>query len=453
MDTSFKRAVPLILVLLVLIPFFFIRLYAFIPGVQRATPTPTLSPTLIPTNALGSLDYALAHNRPVQALYHIEAQAAQTGWTPVLFRLAGNLWRDMGDMTRAVRYWEAALPDIDDNIFLARAIAQAYLDMQRWTEARDALTRLLDLSPEDLWAHYQLGLLLAPFDPQAASQHLWYVVDDPAYADVSRALLLLLAADPDDPLISLRVGIRLAELELWPYAELALTAIPPASLDGDSLEAEALAYAGLARDKQGKDGSQLIQQALALEPENPQVIYLYGLHLRTQEEYQASLDMFVQAVALDPENPYYYADLATAHRLVGHLAQAEQLLKQAAAISGYAPEFLELLALFYADEAYNLSPETVNDLLQLAEAMSDNPDILAAFGWALHLVGETEAGLVQLDAALAINPDHPLALYNKARILVDEGDIDNALPYLRRVAASDSEYADDAQRILIGIGE
>ncbi len=95
--------------------------------------------------------------RPLQALYQVEAQAAADGWTPEQARLAGDLWREAGDLTRAVAYWEAAPADAT----VLRDRAQAYLELARWADAADALDRLLALLPDDsadrAWAEFQLG--------------------------------------------------------------------------------------------------------------------------------------------------------------------------------------------------------------------------------------------------------------------------------------------------------
>ena len=108
----------------------------------------------------------------MQALYQVEAQAAVAGWTPERARLAGDLWREAGDLTRAVAYWEAAPADAT----LLRDRAQAYLDLARWADASDALDRLLALlpdgSPDQAWAEFQLGAIRMATDPTRAADLL-----------------------------------------------------------------------------------------------------------------------------------------------------------------------------------------------------------------------------------------------------------------------------------------
>src|SRR4051794_2863523 len=82
----------------------------------------------LPETVIGSPATALPNshsNRPFQKLYQLEAQSAREGWTSDRLRMAGDLWREMGDLTRAVPYWEAAAPDAT----VLRDRAQAYLEL------------------------------------------------------------------------------------------------------------------------------------------------------------------------------------------------------------------------------------------------------------------------------------------------------------------------------------
>jgi tetratricopeptide (TPR) repeat protein len=270
--------------------------------------------------------------RPLQALYQLEAEAAREGRTPERSRLAGNLWRDMGDLRRAVAYWENADPAAP----ILRDRAQAYVQLERWADAADALEQLLALLPDDspdrAWTQFQLGLIRAAYDP-ARSLDLLRAAE-PSYGAVVTNLLPVLAGTTD----SVRIGIALARVDLWSHAELAF------AQSGDPL---AIAYSGLARDMQGKDGSPQIQTAVAFAPDDPQVRYLQGLHLRLNYDYPGSLDAMIQAVALDPENPALYAELGRAYQLVGDMATAEHWLKFAVSLDDH---FQPLLDAFYADE-------------------------------------------------------------------------------------------------------
>ena len=291
----------------------------------------------LPDNVIGHPPVAVVlpdsrTDRPLQALYQLDSQAASGGWTSDRLRLAGDLWRSMGDLSRAVAYWEAAAPDAA----LLRDRAQAYLDLQRWSDADDALDHLLKILPQDStdrpWAQFQLGLIRAAYNPAQALDLLRAA--EPTYgAQVTNLLPPLMGAAD-----STQVGIVLAKNDLWSYAELAFS---------QSADPLAFAYRGLARDMQGKDGAQQIATAVALAPQNSQVRFLQGLHLRLAYDYPGSLRAIVQAVALDPENPALYAELGKANQLIGDLTTAEHWLKFAVSLDAH---FQPLLDSFYDDE-------------------------------------------------------------------------------------------------------
>lgn len=273
---------------------------------EPPTPEPTSVPTLTPEQA------SRQRGQWVQALYWLEAGAAAEGWTVTRYRQAGDLWALLGDVTRALPYWEAAAAQTQEATLL-RQLASSYLSMQRWADARRTLDLLLTADPDDLWAAYQAGLLLAPYDPLRARDYLQRAAGSAAYAPAAGLLLDLIGEGPGDPLISMRVGAALMALELWPYAEQAFRYAAEATAPNP----EALAYAGLARHQQGKDGEPWIEAALALGPDNPAVHYVSGLHLRARADYAASLQAIITAALLDPLNVSLYSELATSYRLAG----------------------------------------------------------------------------------------------------------------------------------------
>lgn len=287
--------------------------------------------------------------RVMQAIYQTESLALRSGWTVDLLQKAGDLWQEAGDLTRALPYWQAAAALGDVGIL--RRLAQTQLDLQRWQDALNTLTQLIELDPDDFWAHYQLGLIRAAFDPHAAETHLRIAGRSPDYGEVTAAVLRVL----DDPL---NVGITLAEAEIWPYAELAFQH----AADLGQSYAEALAYTALMRSHQGKDGSAWIEQAVRVDSQNPRVRYLHAIYLRLSKDYDASLEAMIQAVALDPQNPILYAELGIAYRLVDDLKNAEYWLEFAVDLSNNDPRYRQMLDEFRAAET-----SRIDELLQSLE--------------------------------------------------------------------------------------
>jgi tetratricopeptide (TPR) repeat protein len=321
----------LVIGLLVLIPLIVVRLQA----TQQVPDSPSAQ-QLIRLN--------LATGRLYQAVFQVELAAAKTGWTGELAWTAGLIWERLGDLPRAAAYWETS-SRLAPSERILRRLASLYLELHHWSDASETLQRLIDSSPEDNWAHYHLGLVQAAFDPRSAKAHLRLAARDPLYRDLAYDLHANLSDAPIDSAAAMTAGLVLAEHSLWPYAELAFR--QAANLGAPF--PEALAYTGLAQDRQGKDGTQAVTQAITLAPNNPQLLYLYGLHLRVRGDLVGSLSAFLQAATLNLDNPAYAAEVGTAYQLLDQLGEAEMWLKTALSLSNNDPRFQSLLDAFYAE--------------------------------------------------------------------------------------------------------
>ncbi|MGQ9888732.1 MAG: tetratricopeptide repeat protein [Aggregatilineales bacterium] len=371
-----------------------------------------------------------------QALYYVEAESARAGWSPDLLRLAGDLWLEAGGGIEALPYWQAAAAAQPDDRSLLRQVAQANIALARWPAAADALLKLLDSAPGDPWAHYQLGLMRAAHDPDAARAHLAAAARGGINSPVVSALQEALAADTDiHP--GMRAGRALLAAGLWSHAELAFRRAAAEAAP----YADALAYAAVARLRQGKDAKHWAEQAALLGPASASAQYAHGLYLRAAGQLEASRAALARAAALDPSNPVYYAELGDAYRLIGDLSNAARWLGMAVSISGGERAYQEALALFYAETGY--SPPAAGALL------ADHPDVRAENAWKQHLIGESEAALAELDSVLEQDADNARALFYKAEIVLAlRDDRAEAAALLRRAAAQESPFGAVAQRLL-----
>lgn len=416
-------------------------------AISNQTPLATY-PTAQPTPDNESLiTHSHNRNRWMQTLYHIETQAVRTGWTSDLYRQAGDVWWQLGDIARAVPYWSSALESIED-VNLLRTVANSYINLGEWTQARQTLEKLLTLKPNDEWGNYQMGLLLAPFNPIKSKLFLEGVSLDSPFSQTAVVVKNELTTDPQDPLISFRIGLVLIAQNQWDYAELAFQHASDVSYPNPL----ALAYLGWVKSRQGKDGSSWINQATQLTPEDPQIWYLRGLHFRARADYVQSLDAITQSVLLAPNNAGLYAELGTAFRLIGDLEQAEYWLDYAVSASANTPEYQQILENFYIETAY-VSPSNILDSLASASINSNNADLLSAYGWALHSTGDSVNGLEQIDRALEADSNNMRALLDKARIFLDTGREAEAIPILERVAQTYTPYGTEAQNLLAQLSQ
>lgn len=425
----------------------YVGVMAIVFAVNASSNVPLANfPTAVPTMDNQQLVVNTRNQgRWMQTLYHIEQQANQAGWTPELYRQAGDVWWNMGDISRAIPYWSSALETFED-VDLLRTVANSYINVGQWTEARLTLDRLLNLKPDDEWSNYQMGLILAPFNPVKSQLYLDSIPPDSPFLQTKLVLEHELRNDPQDPLISMRIGLALVNINLWNYAELSFQHASDIAYPNPT----ALAYLGWVKSRQGKDGSVWIDQATSLAPDNPEIWYLRGLHFRARADYVQSLDAIAQSVKYAPNNAGLYAELGTAFRLVGDLDQAEYWLDYAVSVSANTPEYQQILQNFYTETAYTSPSEIINSLAESAQD-SDDPNILSAYGWALHSTGDSTAGLEQIERALELDANSVRALFDKARILMESDRQAEAIPILQRVAQTYTPYGTQAQAILAGL--
>ncbi len=416
-------------------------------GLMLVTPaqstTPAL-PTLADPNSFSNNRMLSYRSRGAlsAALYEVEAAALVNGWSAMLHRQAADLWRDMGQPDRALAHHEAELRLADTpSPELVRRLAATHLQRGNWSQAWQHIEQLLALAPSDAWGVFHAGALLAATDPVQASDYLERAFLQPAYSEPAGALLQALSDAEAGALMSRRVGAVLADQNLWALSEHAFRYAAMA----DYPAPEAMAYTALMRAEQGKRGSDWLQAALELAPNDADVRYVEGVYWRVQNDLAKSRIALELAISIDPDNPFLLAELGLTEQLQGNLSRAESLLQEALRLSGNDDTLQIALRNFYNDRAYLLP----DDYLALVQSVpADDPAALSARGWALHVNGETEAGLTAVDRALSLDPQNPRALFDRARILLETGRTQQAEPLFRQLASGDSPYALAAERLL-----
>jgi len=381
-------------------------------------------------------------------LYDIDAEAAASGWSARLHREAAEIWVALGDEVRALSHWEASVrADASPNNL--RSAASLNLQHGNWAAAFQHLQALHEMLPDNGWAAYHGGAMLAASDPAGAMQWLEPLAldEESTYQEVAQALLSVLRA-PDTPLpLGAQVGAVLANAEEWALAEYAFQL----ATVSDYTFPEAMAYVALMRAHQAKEGGAWLQRALEIAPDDANVHYVAGIYWRTLEDYPRSASELLNAVILQPYTAIFHAELGNTYRLMGSLSDSETWLLSAITLSEGEPIYQEALERLYVEEAY-LVPETLLMISRPSNSGSANPVALSAQGWALHRIGRTQEGLVQIQTALDTDPDNPRARYDLARIYLDTGQTEDARAILEVLAQEDHPFAPLAERLLEGLG-
>ena len=410
----------------------------------------------MPWNALPlerAVQIEMTAGRYARAEEGLRRIAALSGWTPDLHRRLGEVFHARGETALAVAEWEAALEHAPDDGDALRALAEAHLQARDYEQAAAALGRLVEAAPQEMWAHYRLGLLVASYDAEAAAHHLTAAAADPTFGAAAEAVvetLDALSGEADRAYASAQLALTLMQLEEWAAAEQALSV----ALLFSPRYAEAMAYLGLVQDRLGDDGLPALLQAVALEPENPLVRHALGRHYAEVGDYDAAIPALIQAAALRPDNPVALAELGAAYSARGDLADAAQWFHRAAELDRDNPFFWEQLAAFYADTGYNLEEEGLAAINSALLNAPDNADILASFGWARNQMGDQAGAMRALEQALEIDSAHPRALYYYGVLLEITGDTVGAVDvYLNVVrVAPGTRFGALAERGLSRLG-
>lgn len=416
----------------------------FITNVTSSEPTTNaqvVSPLLVEYSPLAEYDLHRSRDELQVALYHIEAEGALIGWTAQNHIRAGNLWRDMGDLGRALLHWEAANA-VEPNANLLRQIAEIYLERGEWGITWERIQMQLNLAPNDAWSLYTAGLLIAPSDPISAYGYLGQVAaQDNSFSENAQIILDVIGESETNADIILRVGAELTAIEEYSLAENAYQY----AADLYYPFPEATAYVGLMRILQGKNGEAWISEALAFDSTSATIQYIAGVYWRSAGEFLLSENALIEAVLLEPDNPTFYAELGNTYRAMGNPLDAEVWLQTAVIVSDNNPIMVDALNNFYADDTFLVTQPSLENNTDNSE---QDPSVISANGWAVYVSGDVEGGLALIDQALAIQADNPRALFDKARIFLETDRVSSAIPLLQQLANGNSVFAGPAQGLL-----
>ncbi|MCL4252841.1 MAG: hypothetical protein KJ043_03565 [Anaerolineae bacterium] len=289
-------------------------------------------------------DDPIARNRALgrthQSLFHIQAQAQQTGWTDELNQLAGDIYYQMNDIPRAVVYWERA--NMTDSARL-RLLADGYLQLNQWDGMANTLERLLSISPDDEWVLWHLGALLAPTNPMRARELLTPISESEDYGVAVQTILQVVDAPFDR---ALQVGLILGNFDQWLLAEYAFRQAVVALPEGGV----GWAYVGLARHMQGKPAQTWFDQAVQLDPKNHQIYYVYSIYLRGVGDLNASRQAIITAISFNPNNPAYYIELGMVYYALENDEQGDYWLEFAQSVGRESETIRDIINQIYQDQ-------------------------------------------------------------------------------------------------------
>ncbi len=310
--------------------------------------------------------------------------------------------------------WRGAVLGTAAGAALAGLMAVAYVQTGYWKDSVRLWTHTLACTPaNNLWAHYNLGAVLAKQGrlAEAANQYNQALRYDPDNAAALRNLGGVLA----------RQG-KLAEAVQ--DCERSLQAEPDDSQGHNNL--------GFALAAQGKtsEAIQHYERALELDPNCTEARINLGVALARQGEFVQAMQQYQRALQRDPDSAEAHYDAGVALAALGQTAAA--IREYDRAIQLEPDNAGACMNLGIALAAQGQMAEAIGDLGRALELQPNLAEAHYNLGLALTTRGLWPQAIQHFEQAVQLRPDYAVAHLNLGVSLVHEGKRTDALPHFQQ---------------------
>ncbi len=377
---------------------------------QRAADYLNLAATRQPWNAtvaLRAAEVAIQRHRYDEAETQLR-QAEQAGAEPLAVALLrADLAEQQHHFADAIQQWQSILAQHPDETDFYPRLINAYLQLERWSEAQQAAGHWLSQAPDSADAHWVLAKVLALSDPEQARAHFQQVP-----AEAARDFLAALS-QPDQAVRALLLGrAYLAQNDL-PLAQRAFDA----AIAVNPNYAEAYAYAGFARDQRGLDGQAQLDRAVEIDGELVVARYFRARHAWQHGQLDQALSDLQVASARDPANVLIATELGRVYIQRSDLAKAEQWLIKARDLKPDDPNIWRALAELYVGRSYGPPAQQVSTAQKLVQLLPQDAEARVWLGRAYLLSGDQAAAQRELDKAVELDPQLAAAHFYLGHVL------------------------------------
>lgn len=401
----------------------------------------------------GSL--ALEGGDPHAAIQYFE-QAGHHGLSRTGQYSLGEAYLQAGNLDSAMRTWEnLAQEDSPDPETLGR-LASIYLEQGNFPAAIHSFQALITIETSNAQHHYQLGLLMATQDPEAALVYLTRAAElDPNYSSRSRVLQRgITAARMDDDLTYrlMGAGRAMASLEEWRYAAEAFRQATILRPD----YAEAWAYLGEAfQHLPSQSPSQAVglaelQKAVSLEPTSLSANIFLSLFWQRQGRYDLAREAIQAAINLDPNNPVLQVELGNILALQGGLDVAYGAYLQAIEFAPNDPSYYNKLIEFCLTHDYHIREIALTASRQALLLAPEDPASLDWMGQILMHLGDLVSAERFFNRAIETDPQFAPAHLHLGMLFILQNQTEQAYQALTQTVnlAPNTAAGNQAQRLL-----
>jgi Flp pilus assembly protein TadD len=176
-----------------------------------------------------------------------------------------------------------------------------------------------------------------------------------------------------------------------------------------------------------EDAVHWLERALAMEPQNVDVLYSLGRCYYSKDRYLDAGRMYERVLALDPANLKAEENLGLVYDATNHPEQAEEALRKAAAIAARERKdewpFIDL-AVFLLD--HDRSADAVDPLRTATQIRPGCEICHEKLGRALFSTGDLPGSIRELEEAARLDPNDAKVHFELGRALRQSGQVDRA---------------------------
>jgi predicted TPR repeat methyltransferase len=298
-----------------------------------------------------------------------------------------------------------------------------FLETGRYQEARDWLTKFLEVEPTDAegWSLMSQLFLLDNKDAQAEKAIETAILINPNLPSIYRnqARLLLKQSKPAEALVKAQSGLE------------------KSTEDPESL---IILAACLISNQRDLEATPLIEKALKARPNYAEAFANKGLVRLRAKNISGAIEDFEKAGALKPHLTQIWERLGALHYQNRNLSGAIEALKKAQALEpDNVNRMINLGEFLRQDQKIE---EAIAILEEAAVKAPENAYAWINLGTALQQHNKIDKAKVSYKKALAINPNSTEVYNNLGSIAKDNKDWDSALKYFEQAITIRSDYVE-----------
>lgn len=339
-------------------------------------------------------------------------KALELNWVTILAYEAAELYEYRNKFDEAVEIYLRLLDEDESNVKLRGRLSALYLELGMADESIAQLQELKNYSPDITKIDLTIGRLLMDEKRYAeAIAHFQAMIDESSEHEMVRTFLAMAHLESGDKKTAKKVLLAV-------------------SSKADSYEDSILMLAQIYEDEDNySEAVNILKNVIASEETRRPVFYFYLASLyRKQDKVDVGMSVFDQAVQQFPDDPRVLYEYGLYLEQTGKTDEALEKMEQVLTINADDPYALNYVGYTWADRGVNLDQA----LVYLKKAVAAKPDdgfIRDSLGWVLYKLGEYQQAVKELNAAVSKQPHDPTINEHLGDAYLKAGDLQNALVF------------------------